>query len=200
MIIVGLTGSMAMGKSQIAKFLKLLRIPVNDADKTVHDILKNDQNAYKQIKKIFPKACVENIVDRKALSAYIQKDSENLVKLEKILHPIVREKTLDFINQQRNQRTPIICLDIPLLFEKDMDQDEAYGFDYIILASAPSYVQQSRILNRPGMTHHKMTALLNNQLPDSEKRKRTDFIVETGLSKAYTFKQIKSIINEIRKT
>ena len=97
-------------------------------------------------------------------------------------------------------KTPIVCLDIPLLFEKGMDQDEAYGFDYIILASAPLSVQQGRILNRAGMTRPKMTALLENQLPDKEKRKRADFIVETGLSKAYTFKQVKSIISAIRKS
>lgn len=199
MIILGLTGSIAMGKSTVAKILKLMKVPVHDADRAVHELLQKDAFVIQKLAEIFPLAYHEGYIHRKDLSAYVLKDRHNLKIIEKILHPRVKEKTLAFIHQHFRKKTPMICLDIPLLFEKEIDQNSDYGIDYVMTVSAPHFVQRSRLLARPNMTLDKIKIFTENQMPDREKRRRSDFIIETGLSKAYTLKQIRMIVSEIKK-
>lgn len=199
MIILGLTGSIAMGKSTVAKMLRQLKVPVHDADQAVHLLLKQDQFVIKSLFELFPDAFYQGYIHRKELSAYVVQDPRNLKKIEQILHPKVKDKTLSFIHQHFRKKTPIICLDIPLLFEKEIDRNPDYGIDYVVTVSAPHFIQRSRLMARPNMTADKIKILTENQMPDHQKRKRSHFIIETGLSKAYTLKQIQKMLNEIQK-
>lgn len=199
MIILGLTGSIAMGKSTVAKMLKQLKVPVHDADQAVHSLLKKDQETIKLLADLFPDAYHEGYIHRKDLSAYVVKNPENLKIIEQILHPRVKDQTFLFIQRHFRKKASVICLDIPLLFEKEIDRSPDYGIDFVVTVSAPHFIQRSRLMARPNMTVDKIKILTDNQMPDHQKRKRSDFIIETGLSKAYTLKQIRMILNEVQK-
>lgn len=198
MIILGLTGSIAMGKSTVAKMLRQLKVPVHDADQAVHSLLQQDHHVIEALSKLFPDAYHGGYIHRKDLSAYVVKDPGNLKKIEKILHPRVKDKTLSFIHRHFRKKTPVICLDIPLLFEKEIDRNPDYGIDFVVTVSAPHFIQHSRLMARPNMTADKIKVLTENQMSDHQKRKKSDFIIETGLSKAYTLKQIRKILSEIQ--
>lgn len=197
MIVLALTGSMAMGKSTIARYLRTLKIPVNDADKIVHDLLENNLNVIDKVKKKFPHAYINEKISRKILAEDLEKEPQKLKALEDILHPEVQKRTFSFIQKHQRMRTPFICLDIPLLFEKKIDENSLYSISYIILASASKAIQEARLKLRP-LSPKLAQYLLKNQLPDKIKREKADFIVETGLSKAYTFKQIREILNRLK--
>jgi dephospho-CoA kinase len=188
--ILGLTGSIAMGKSTAARMLKAMRLPVWDADAEVHALQRKGGACVAAIARAFPGAVVDGAVDRRKLGAIVFNDSAALKKLEAILHPTVRVNMHRFIRTMRRQRRKMIVLDIPLLFEGGSDR----FCDSVIVVSAPAFLQRQRILRRPGMTVEKMRGILSRQMPDAEKRARADHVVSSGLGFAHTARALKKIV------
>jgi dephospho-CoA kinase len=174
MMIVGLTGSMAMGKSTAANYLKSLGIPVFDSDAAVHALYEGD--AVEAIERAFPGVAQDGRVDRKRLGEAIAGDPEALRRLEAIVHPMVRRKQRDFVLAEEMRGTDLVILDIPLLFESGADA----LCDAVIVVSAPEDVQRERLATRKGMSPEKIDDLLARQMPDAEKRARADFVVDTS--------------------
>ena len=185
---IGLTGSIATGKSSVGEMFYRLGIPVHDSDKTVHSLMSLNGAAVPKILNLFGNVCDNNNgIDRQKLGNIIFSDSEAKVKLEAIIHPLVRLERTKFINQMRGQRRKMIVVDIPLLFETYTD----HICDIIICAWAPEFLQRQRALKRFGMSEKKLDAILCQQLPQREKMKLADFCLPTGLGKAYSFKLLK---------
>lgn len=195
MIILGLTGSIGMGKSTAAKMLRLLGVPVQDSDKAVHDALKKGGAAFDAVSQLFPKAVTKGEIDRKKLGAIVFADKAELKKLESVLHPVAREKQLDFIRAMRAKGKRIVVLEIPLLFETGADS----RVDAIITVSAPPDIQKRRVMKRANMTEEKFKSILASQIPDAEKKARSDYVVDTGLGAARTFRQLSAIIGKVRR-
>ncbi len=191
MIIVGLTGSIGMGKSTTAKMFTEAGVPVHDADATVHRLYSG--RAAPLIEEAFPGTTADGIVDREKLSAAVLGKPEELRKLEHIIHPLVREEELAFIESQRQARSPVVVLDIPLLFETGGDS----RVDRIVVVSASPEIQRERVLARDGMTEEKFEAILSRQVPDAEKRERADFIVDSGAGMEPARKQVHAIIAQL---
>ncbi|MDI7863045.1 dephospho-CoA kinase [Rhizobiaceae bacterium n13] len=192
MIVVGLTGSIGMGKSTAAGFFAEEGIPVNDADAVVHDLYTGE--AVPLIEAAFPGTTVNGRVDRQALGAKLQKNPEMFRELEAIVHPLVRKREQDFVERHRACGSDLIVLDIPLLFETG-------GFervDKIVVVSCDPEIQRARVLARPNMTEEKFKLILARQTPDAEKRKRADFIIDTGHELGETRRRIREIITAIR--
>jgi len=193
MFVLGLTGSIGMGKSTAANMFRALGVPVHDADATVHRLLEEDRSVRRAIADRFPGTVSEGVVDRQALGAAVFSDPQARRDLEAILHPRVRQATEGFLRRHRVMGTPLVVLDIPLLFETD----GADRVDGVVVVSAPAALQRRRVLARPGMSEEKFAGILASQIPDREKRRRADFVVETGIGKAYTFARFKQIVTEI---
>jgi dephospho-CoA kinase len=193
MFVLGLTGSIGMGKSTAANMFRALGVPVHDADATVHRLLEEDRSVRRAIADRFPGTVSEGVVDRQALGAAVFSDPQARRDLEAILHPRVRQATEGFLRRHRVMGTPLVVLDIPLLFETD----GADRVDGVVVVSAPTALQRRRVLARPGMSEEKFAGILASQIPDREKRRRADFVVETGIGKAYTFARLKQIVTEI---
>ena len=174
MIILGLTGSIGMGKSTTAKMFADAGVPVSDADRMVHALYAGA--AVTPIEKAFPGTVSDGVVDRDKLAATVLGDPARLRELEAIVHPLVRAETDAFVERHRQAGAPLIVLDIPLLFETGgMDR-----VDRILVVTAPTDVQRERVLSRPGMTEEKFEAILAKQVPDAEKRRRADFVIDTS--------------------
>ncbi len=193
MIVLGVTGSIAMGKSTVSTMLSRMNNPMHDADKTVHNLMKVNGKAYYEIAKRFPRAIETNSVDRTRLGQEVFGNPEKLKELENILHPLVREARDNFIRQQYRYRSRLAILDVPLLYETGGDKH----CHKVLVVSAPYFIQRQRVLARQGMTQTKFHDILKRQLPDYEKRKRADFIVPTGLGKAYTYKVLKRLMRSL---
>lgn len=190
MKILGLTGSIGMGKSEAARMCKRLGIPVFEADKVVHQLLAKEAIPF--IAKTFP-ACIKNgVVDREALGKIVFADSKQKALLEAIMHPLVRAKQKQFLQAVRHK--PLVVLDIPLLFETGWDT----MCDRVCVVSAPAMIQRQRVIRRAGMTEQKFHAILATQMPDSEKRKRADFIIHTGLGKRFALCEIMRALYDTR--
>ncbi|WP_157014446.1 dephospho-CoA kinase [Mesorhizobium xinjiangense] len=175
MIRLGLTGSIGMGKSATAQMFADFGVPVHDADKTVHDLYRG--KAVHLIEAAFPGTVDDGEVDRTKLSAAVLGDAAKLASLESIVHPLVQEAERRFLEEHERRGAPLVVLDIPLLFEvKATDR-----VDRILVVSAPEAVQRERVMARPGMTAQKLDAILAKQMPDAEKRRRADFIIDTSL-------------------
>lgn len=188
MIRAGLTGSIGMGKSTTAQMFRDEGIAVYDADATVHDLYAGDATAL--LEEAFPNTTSNGKVDRTKLSEYVIGKPENLKKLEAIIHPLVHQKEQEFLVEAESRGDKLVVLDIPLLFETG-------GFnrvDKIIVVTAPADVQRERVLARDGMSEKKFEAILARQVPDSQKREKADFIIDTskGLDSAY--KKVREII------
>ena len=194
MVIIGLTGSIAMGKSTTAQMFTKMHIPVYDADKTVHRLFERGGEAVDNIKLLFPQSIVDEAVDRVKLSAIVFKDTEKLRKLEEIVHPLVNLKRHQFLLTQQRQKTRIIVLDIPLFFETR----RRYSCNYVFVASAPKFLQRQRALARKGMTLDRFNAILARQMPDHKKRQLADFVIPTGLGKAYAYRILKQKLSKIK--
>lgn len=194
MIVLGLTGSIGMGKSTAANMFRALGVPVHDADATVHRLLENDRVVRQAIAARFPEAVSGATVDRQVLGAAVFADREARRDLEAILHPRVRHAAEGFLRRHRVLGTALVVLDIPLLFETGGEA----RVDGVVVVSAPAALQRRRVLARPGMSEEKFEGILASQVPDREKRRRADFVVETGLGKAYTFARLKRIVMAIR--
>ncbi len=191
MLILGLTGSMAMGKSTAAARFRERGIPVFDADAYVHDLYTGA--AVAPISQAFPHVVEDGKVDRHRLSAHLQAHPEDFKRLEAIVHPLVRQAERNFILQARDAGKSLVVLEVPLLFETGM----AELVDVTVVVSAPQAVQEARILARPGMTREKLQALLSRQMPDSEKRHLADYVVDTSGPISQTHARIDSIITEL---
>ena len=195
MIILGLTGSVGMGKSTTAAMLRRLRVPVHDSDAAVHRLLAPGGAAVVAVGKAFPEARGRNGgIDRAVLGRRVFADPAALARLERILHPLVRQSQRRFLAQARARRLPLVVLDIPLLYETGGEQ----GCDKVMVVSAPPYLQRARVMARPGMSEERFRAILRQQLPDSVKRRRADFVVPTGLGRAVTFRKLARIVRGMR--
>ncbi len=174
MIVIGLTGSIGMGKTTTADLFRQAGLPVFDADATVHALYEGPLAA--DIEAAFPGTTVGGRVDRARLAERLSGDADAFQRLEAIVHPAVRQSENDFVEHHRRAGAPAVVLDIPLLFETRRQGD----VDKIVVVSAPAEVQRTRVLARPGMTPERFEAILARQTPDAEKRARADFIVPSG--------------------
>ena len=195
MIVLGLTGSIGMGKSTAASVLRRLGVPLYDADAEIHKMLGRGGSAVKAVEAAFPG--VQNkdgAIDRRLLGARVFGKPEELHRLEAILHPMVRAVERRWVARQRARGARLVVLDIPLLFETDrIDR-----VDGVIVVSAPTRLQRERVLRRPGVTPERLAAILATQYPDRRKRERADFIVTSSLSRAAAARQIARIVRRVR--
>jgi dephospho-CoA kinase len=193
MIVAGLTGSIAMGKSETARMFASLGVPVFDADAAVHEMYAKRGAAVSAIAAKFPDAVVDGAVDRLRLAELVLSNPVALKMLESIVHPLVRKKEQEFIRRCRTDNRPLVVLDIPLLFETGRQRD----VDRIIVVSASVDTQRKRVLARPGMTEEKFATISARQIPDVEKRRRAHFIVDTSQSLDHALVQVKNIVAKL---
>lgn len=193
MIILGLTGSIAMGKTETASMFNRLNIPVYSADDAVHEIYGEKGPAVEPIGVLFPDVIENGQVNREKLSAKILADGKIVKTIENIVHPLVRKKQNEFIEKSRREGKLLIVLDIPLLFETG-GQDRV---DKILVVSAPPDIQKARALARPGMTPEKFNFIKSKQMPDEKKRAKADYLVETHKGLEHAFNQVKAIIADL---
>jgi dephospho-CoA kinase len=193
MKVLGLTGSIAMGKSTVAKMLMRRGIKVHDSDATVHRLMAPGGAAFTRIAQVFPSAIVSGVIDRQALGKIVFGQPDKLKLLESISHPLVAKETRKFLAQQRSRRQTLVVLDIPLLFETGGEN----RCDFIACVSAPAFVQQQRALARPGMTEEKFLSIKTRQIPDAEKRQNSDYILPSGLGLAVTDHAVSRMLNDI---
>lgn len=191
MFVLGLTGSLGMGKSATAKMFAEEGVPVHDADAVVHDLYEGA--AAPLIEAAFPGTTTAGKVDRDKLAPRVLGDSAALEKLETIVHPLVRRAEQAFLHEAVHKGARVAVLDIPLLFETDGDR----RCDAVVVVSAPPEIQRARVFERPGMTEQRFAAILAKQMPDAEKRARADFVVDTsrGFNAART--QVRDILARI---
>lgn len=192
MIILGLTGSIGMGKTTAANMFADAGVPVYSADDAVHRLYSG--RAAPLIEAAFPGTVVDGTVDRAKLSASVLGKPEALKRLESIIHPLVHEEEASFLDQARADGADIALLDIPLLFETGGES----RVDKVAVVSAPADIQRERVLARPGMTEEKFKAILARQMPDAEKRARADFMIDSSGDFEQTRLQINAIITELR--
>ncbi|WP_051608980.1 dephospho-CoA kinase [Fodinicurvata fenggangensis] len=195
MQVLGLTGSIGMGKTTAAGMLRRLGLPVHDADQAVHRLFAKSGRAVEPVSRHFPDVLVDGAVDRKRLGERVFADDAALRLLESLVHPLVRQEALDFLKRHRRRRSPLVVLDIPLLYETGGDD----LCDHVIVVSAPLRIQRQRVLKRPGMNEEKFRAVLARQLPDALKRRRADYVIQTGLGKALTFRQLARLVRKLRR-
>jgi dephospho-CoA kinase len=191
MIIVGLTGSIGMGKTTTATLFADEGVPVNDADQVVHDLYRSD--AVEPIRAMFPDVIVDGVVDRKKLSENLAKNPAKFADLEAVVHPLVRAREKAFLDEQRALGKKVVVLDIPLLFETGADR----RVDKIVVVSCEPAVQRQRVLSRPGMTPEKFELILSRQTPDAEKRARADYVIDTGHGIDMARSQVKTLLKEL---
>ena len=193
MIVVGLTGSIGMGKSNAARSLRFLGVPVYDADAEVHKLYAKGGAAVAPIARVFPFAVRDGAVDRAKLSELLRADPGAVARLERIVHPLVRRIQEQFIRNLRLRRVPVAVLDIPLLFETGGER----RCDAVIVVSAPAYLQRQRVLRRPGMSDEKLDLLLGRQMPDAMKRRRADFVINTNRGYRETLLALRQILRQL---
>jgi len=195
MIVLGLTGSIGMGKSTVAAILRRLGVPVHDADAAVHRLLGRGGRAVAAVARLFPDALKDGAIDRRSLGRIVFADPGALARLEALLHPMVRREERQFLATQRRAGEPLAALDIPLLYETGGEA----RCDAVMVVSAPRRVQLGRVLARPGMTAEKLAAIEARQLSDAEKRSRADYLVPTGLGKRESYRRVAGIVRELRR-
>lgn len=195
MIVIGLTGSIGMGKTETARSLAAFDIPVFDSDAAVHDIYRCDTSVIASVGRLVPSAVEGQAINRTILSEVIAKTPGLLTDLERIVHPAVRRRRDTFLAGCRARGDKIAVLDIPLLFETGQDSQ----VDVKLVVSAPPDVQRRRVLARPGMTEEKLNLILAKQLPDAEKRKRADYVIDTSRSLEDARHQLQAILDDIRR-
>lgn len=201
MVIIGLTGSIGMGKSTVAQMMEARGIPVHDADAAVHKLLGPGGGAVGVVGQVFPDALVVDgmgmaHIDRQTLGRIVFNDAAAKKKLEELLHPIVRQQTDRFVADHRRQGTPLVTLDIPLLFETKGEK----RVDVTVCVSAGEAEQEKRVLARPGMTREKFQRIVAGQMPDAQKRKLADYVLDTAQSLADTERDLDKILGDIRTT
>jgi dephospho-CoA kinase len=196
MIVLGLTGSVGMGKSTAAAMFRRLGVPVHDSDAAVHRLLGPKGRAAAAVAAAFPGvARPHGGIDRAALGARVFGDAAALERLERILHPLVRQSQQRFLAAARARREAIVVLDVPLLFETGGER----RCDRVVVVTAPAFLQRRRVLARPEMSEARFRAILEQQMPDAEKRRRADYVVPSGLGRAVTFRRLKRIVAALRR-
>ena len=194
MIIIGLTGSIGMGKSTTSDMFKSLGVPVISADEIVHELYSAE--AAPLIEAAFPGTAPDGVVDRKILSERLMAAPEGFSRLEAIIHPLVRAREQSFIDAARADAEPMVVLDIPLLFATGSTD----RVDIIVVVSCALEIQRQRVMARPGMTAEKFEAILARQTPDSEKRARADYVIDTGAGLEPAKRQVAEIVATLSKT
>ena len=193
MYLIGLTGSIGMGKTQTAALFEEEGVPRYDADAAVHGLYEAGGAAVGPIGEMFPEAVRDGAVDRAALGRIVLTDGAKLAALEKMVHPLAGATQVEFLNAQMAAGATHVLLDVPLLFETGGHE----FVDCVVVVSAPADVQRERVLARPGMTAAKLDAILARQLPDAEKRKRADYVVDTALPMEETEAAVADIYEKI---
>ena len=192
MLIIGLTGSIGMGKTTVANHMASRGIPVLDSDTAVHRLYEGE--AVAPIEAAFPGTTSAGKVDRAKLAAALMQAPEGFKKLEALVHPLVRQAQYDFLAEQRAAGAALAVLDIPLLFETGGDQ----LVDVTLVVSAPEEAQTARLLARPGMTPEKLETLRSRQMPDAEKRARADHVIDTGLPLDETLDHVDKLVKSLK--
>jgi dephospho-CoA kinase len=190
MIVVGLTGSIGMGKSTAANMLRRLGVPVHDSDAVVHRLMSVGGDAVAAVGNEFAGVVHNGIVDRVELGKRVFVDCMALRKLEAILHPLVQRDRQRFLAHCRRLQNPVVVIDVPLLFETGGDR----ACDITLVVSAPASIQWARVSNRPGMTRERFDTIVSHQMSDAEKRRRADFVVPTGLGFRVTLRSLARIV------
>ena len=193
MFILGLTGSIGMGKSETSKMFRRLGVPVFDADAAVHELMTVGGRAVRRVEQAFPGVTIDGAVNRPALGAKVFGKQDELRKLEAILHPMVGQMQRAFLGAAQARRLPLVVLDIPLLFEGRGEE----RCDATAVASAPYFLQRQRVLARPNMGLEKFKNIRRQQVPDNVKRQRADFILPTGMGRRFTFVHVASLIQTV---
>jgi len=189
-LIIGLTGSIGMGKTETAKMFAKLGVPVYDSDAAVHRLYEKGGAAVAEIEKAFPGTVVGGAVDREKLSAIVTADKARLKQLEKIVHPLVAQG--QFL--QDNAGAEMVVFDIPLLYETGAEA----RLDAVVVVSAPSHIQRARVLARPGMTAEKLDSILERQMSDAEKRAKAHFVIATDKGLDHAFEQVKTVVAALK--
>lgn len=192
MIVVGLTGSIGMGKSTTAEMFAEEGIPVYDADAAVHALYAKGGAAVDAIGQLVPQAVVDGAVDRDALRKAVFEDDTLLQRIELAVHPLLKDSRRDFFTA--NLKAPIVLLDIPLLFETGGEK----SVHKVVVVTAPPEVQRERVLARPDMTEDRFQAILAKQTPDAEKRERADFVIDTSKGMDATRMSVHVILSMLR--
>lgn len=197
MIIIGLTGSIAMGKSATSKIFNSYGVPVFNADACVHKLLDVNGKLVSKIGKSFPASLeIKNnykYINRQKLGKIVFKNKEKRLELEKLIHPQVGAERKKWKEWAERERFKAICYDVPLLFETKGEK----ACNIIVVVSAPFFIQKQRALSRANMNYNRFYNILKTQLPDKEKRKKADFIVSTGIGYRYTRNQVKNILMQV---
>lgn len=194
MLKIGLTGSIGMGKTTVAKMFAARGIPVFDADAAVHQLYARGGAAVGPVGAAFPGTVKDGAVDRAALSAQVVGKPAEIKKLEGIVHPLVGRLREDFLRSAEAGGAAMAVLEIQMLLEGN----SASQLDAIVVVSAPAAMQRARALSRPGMTEEKLTGILSNQMPDAEKRARADYVIDTGVGLAETEAQVAALIETLQ--
>lgn len=189
--VLGLTGSIGMGKSATARMFRERGVPVHDADAAVHALYAG--RAAGPIGDAFPGTVGGGVVDRVRLGAAVLGDAEALRRLEALVHPMVREEEQAFLAFALRARAPLVLLDVPLLFEAGV----AARVDAVAVVTAPAEIQRARVLARPGMSEETLAAILGKQMPDAEKRRRAHFLVDTGSGFPRAERQVSDILRAL---
>ena len=189
MVILGLTGSIGMGKTTAAAMLRRMGVPVYGSDEVVHGLLARGGAAAPAVAAAFPEAVRGGEVDRIALRARVFDDAAALRRLEAIVHPLVRKAQAGFLRRQAARRARVVALDVPLLFEVGLYR----ACDVVLVVTAPAFLQRARVLARPGMTDEALARILAQQTGDSWKRRRADFVVSSGLGRAPVLRSLRAV-------
>ena len=190
--ILGLTGSIAMGKTTVANMFRDIGVPVWCADKEVNKLYSKDGEATKIFTKEFPNVVTETGIDKNQLRTLIHEDNNILRKVEKIVHPLLHKSKADFI--ERNQKSPIIIFDIPLLFEKNQERN----FDAVVVVTASEVTQKNRVLKRENMSEKDFLLIKRNQLSEEKKLKRADFVINTDKVLLETRRDVQELYKKIK--
>ena len=194
MIVIGLTGSIGMGKSTVAQMFAEEGAPAFNSDDAVHALYARGGDAVAPVEAAFPGVANNGAIDRSALSARLVDNPQAIKQLEAIVHPLVRQAQTEFLQRHRQAGASAVILDIPLLFQSG----GAERVDQIVVVSAPADVQKKRVMSRPGMSEEKFATLLSRQMPDAEKRARADFVIDTGGPFDATRAQVRAVLDALR--
>ncbi len=195
MRILGLTGSIGMGKSAAAGALRRLGVPVHDSDAAVHRAMNSGGAAVAAVRRAFPGVARDGVIDRRKLGARVFGDPNALRRLEAIVHPLVRASADRMLAAAARRRAAIVALDIPLLYETGAGA----RCDAVAVVSAPAFLQAQRVLRRKGMTAARLAQILKRQVPDAAKRRRADFVVSTGLGRERSLRALKRALRILRR-
>ncbi len=193
MIVIGLTGSIAMGKSATAKQFAARGVPVFDSDQVVHELYAKEGAAVPALMELVASAVIDGAVDRNRLSQAVREQPDLLKKIEAIVHPMVRDRQKIFLANAQRTGATVAVLDIPLLFETAREQE----VDRIAVVSTTAEIQRERALQRPGMTPEKLDFILSRQMADAEKRARADYVIDTSISIADSQRQVDDILLQL---